>query len=94
MRYMKYLKLFESYEETADSINKLVDKFESEKEKKGRGGLSQKLSECCSRFMAVFEFRNTIEYPRQDALSCISATSYDAEWQHMKRCCHCPKVGG
>ena len=30
---MKYLKLFESYEETADSINKLVDKFESEKEK-------------------------------------------------------------
>jgi hypothetical protein len=30
---MKYLKLFESYEETTDSINKLVDKFESEKEK-------------------------------------------------------------
>ena len=26
----------------------------------------------------MFEFRNTIEYPRQDALSCISATSYVA----------------
>ena len=28
---MKYLKLFEGYEETADFINKLVDKFELEK---------------------------------------------------------------
>jgi len=60
--------------------------------KNGTHILSQKLSECCSRFMAVFEFRNTIEYPRQDALGGASTFRCDAEWQHMKMCCHCPKM--